>query len=95
MQLKITGHHVEITPALNDYVTNKFSKLEQYLEKINQTNVVLKVEKIQHIAEATLYVNGGELHAHAEQQDMYAAIDILVDKLARQLNKYKEKLKQH
>ncbi len=95
MQLNITGHHVKITEALREFVTTKFAKLEQYFDRINQVYVVLSVEKVKQIAEATVHVNGGELHASSEQEDMYAAIDILVDKLARQLNKHKDKLKQH
>jgi putative sigma-54 modulation protein len=95
MQLNITGHHVEITEALREFVTTKFAKLEQYFDRINQVYVVLSVEKVKQIAEATVHVNGGELHASSEQEDMYAAIDILVGKLARQLNKHKDKLKQH
>lgn len=95
MQLNITGHHVEITDALRDFVTTKFAKLEQYFDRINKVYVILNVEKIQHIAEATIHVNGGELHATSEHADMYAAIDGLIDKLARQLTKHKDKLKQH
>lgn len=95
MQLNITGLHVETTDALREFVTTKFAKLEQYFDRINQVYVVLSVEKVKQIAEATVHVNGGELHASSEQEDMYAAIDILVDKLARQLNKHKDKLKQH
>jgi len=94
MQLNITGQRVDITDALRDFVTAKFSKLEQYFDRINQVYIVLKVEKVQKIAEATIHVNGGELHATSEAGDMYAAIDLLVDKLARQLNKHKDKLKQ-
>jgi len=95
MQLNITGQSVEITDALRDFLNTKFAKLEQYFERINQVYIVLKVEKVAQIAEATLHVNGGELHASAEGQDMYAAIDGLIDKLARQLTKHKDKLKQH
>lgn len=95
MQLNITGHHIEITPALREFVNTKFAKLEQYFDRINQINVVLKVEKVEQIADATLFVNGGELHATSKSEDMYAAIDLLIDKLARQLNKHKDKLKQH
>lgn len=95
MQLNITGHHIDITEPLRDFVNGKFAKLEQYFDRINQVNVVLRVEKVQQIAEATLHVNGGELHATSEATDMYAAIDLLIDKLARQLNKHKDKLKQH
>ncbi|MEA1062532.1 ribosome hibernation promoting factor [Apirhabdus apintestini] len=95
MQLNITGQNVEITDALRSFINTKFSKLEQYFERINQVYIVLKVEKVAHLADATLHVNGGELHASAEGQDMYAALDGLLDKLARQLNKHKDKLKQH
>ncbi|WP_370560386.1 ribosome hibernation promoting factor [Edwardsiella tarda] len=95
MQLNITGHHLEITDAIRQFVSEKFAKLEQYFDQINQVNVTLSIEKVDHIAEATVFINGGELHASAEQEDMYAAIDVLIDKLARQLNKHKDKLKQH
>ncbi len=95
MQLNVTGQNVEITDALREFLDKKFAKLEQYFERINQVYIVLKVEKVTHVADATLHVNGGELHAGAEGQDMYAAIDGLIDKLARQLNKHKDKLKQH
>ena len=95
MQLNITGHNVEITPAMRDFVTTKFSKLEQFFDRINQVYIVLKVEKVTQIADANLHVNGGEIHASEEGQDMYAAIDGLIDKLARQLTKHKDKLKQH
>lgn len=95
MQLNITGQHVEITQPLRDFLTEKFAKLEHYFDRINQVYIVLKVEKVTQIADATLHVNGGELHATSEDKDMYAAIDGLVDKLVRQLNKHKDKLKQH
>ena len=60
MQLNITGHNVEITEAMRDFVNTKFAKLEQYFERINQVYVVLKVEKVTHIADANLHVNGGD-----------------------------------
>lgn len=95
MQLNITGQHVEITDPLRDFVNNKFAKLEHYFDRINQVYIVLKVERVMQVAEATLHVNGGELHATAEAVDMYAAIDGLIDKLSRQLTRHKDKLKQH
>lgn len=95
MQLNITGQHVEITPALREFVNTKFAKLAQYSDRITQVYIVLKVERVQQIAESTLHVSGGELHATSEADDMYAAIDGLIDKLARQLTKHKDKLKQH
>lgn len=95
MQLNITGQHFDITDTLRAFITTKFLKLEQFFDRINQVYIILKVEKVQKIAEATVYLNGGELHAATEANDMYAAIDLLIHKLTRQLNKYKEKLKKH
>lgn len=95
MQLNLTGQNVEITEPLREFINHKFPRLEHYFEHINQVYIVLKVEKVTQIAEATLHVNGGELHATSEAQDMYAAIDGLIDKLARQLNRHKDKLKKH
>ncbi|ARU92509.1 ribosome hibernation promoting factor [Tatumella citrea] len=95
MQLNITGQQIEITEGLRQFIHTKFARLEHYFEHINQVYIVLKVEKVQQIADATLHVNGGELHATATTDDMYSAIDGLTDKLARQLTRHKEKLKQH
>ncbi len=95
MQINIQGHHIDLTDAMQDYVHSKFQKLERFFEHINTTQVILRVEKVRQIAEATLHVNQAEIHATAEDENMYAAIDSLVDKLARQLNKHKEKLSSH
>ena len=96
MQLNITGHNVEITEALRDFVNTKFAKLEQYFERINQVYVVLKVEKVDaYLRMRPCMSTAGNSMPRAEGQDMYAAIDGLIDKLARQLNKHKDKLKQH
>ncbi|NCB61389.1 MAG: ribosome hibernation promoting factor, partial [Gammaproteobacteria bacterium] len=91
-QINLSGHHIELTDALRDYVTSKFARLERHFEHINNVQVILTVEKLQQIAEAKLNVNGGELFANAEDESMYAAIDALVDKLDRQIVKHKEKL---
>ena len=91
MQLNISGHHVELTEALKEYVSEKFQRLERHFDQISNTNVTLQVEKLRQIAEATVNISGGELHAKAENEDMYAAIDALVDKLDRQILKHKEK----
>jgi putative sigma-54 modulation protein len=92
MQINLSGHHVEVTDALRDYVTSKFSRLERHFEHINNVQVTLTVEKLKQIAEAKLNVNGGEIFATADNDSMYAAIDALMDKLDRQIIKYKEKL---
>ncbi|WP_144823331.1 ribosome hibernation promoting factor [Marinobacter piscensis] len=91
MQLNISGHHVELTPALKDYVTEKFQKLERHFDHISNCQVTLGVDKVRQIADATMHVVGGEINAKAENEDMYAAIDSLVDKLDRQILKHKEK----
>ena len=94
MEFQITGHNIEVTPALRETVEKKLKKLEQLFDRINSIQVVLKVEKVQQIAEATLQLNGAEIHASAEDDDMYAALDLLLDKLSRKLKKHKEKLRQ-
>ena len=91
MNLSISGHHVELTDSLNDYITQKFEKLDRHYDHITQVHVVLNAEKIEHFAEATVHVTGGTLFANACADDMYASIDALVDKLDRQLIKHKEK----
>ena len=95
MQLNISGHHVEITDALRDYVTSKFEKLERHFDNITNTDVTLSVEKLEQKAEANVHVGGADLFAQAINKDMYAAIDSLTDKLDRQLIKHKEKIKAH
>ncbi|NKC00926.1 MAG: ribosome-associated translation inhibitor RaiA [Pseudomonadales bacterium] len=91
MQLSISGHHVELTESLNEYIRHKFEKIDRHYDHITQVHVVLNVEKFEHLAEATAHVTGGELFANANAEDMYASIDALVDKLDRQLIKHKEK----
>lgn len=95
MQINLTGHHVDITPALKQFVDSKFARLERHFDHINNVHVILTVEKIRQTAEATLHVNGGEIFATAESEDMYTSIDKLIDKLDRQVIKHKEKMKQH
>lgn len=95
MQINITGHHVDITPALHAYIENKFERLERHFDKMTNIHVILSVEKERQKAEATIHVNRGDLFADSIQEDMYAAIDDLTDKLDRQLKKHKEKLSEH
>lgn len=95
MQMTISGHHIQVTDPIRDYVTLKLSKLERHYDHINSTAVILSVEKLSQKAEATIHLSGGELFAYAEHEDLYAAIDALSDKLDRQLIKYKEKHRNH
>lgn len=93
MQFNIIGYNVEIIEVLCEFVMIKFVKFEQYFEWINQVYVVLKVERVMYILDVMLYVNGGEIYVSVEGQDMYVVIDGLIDKLVRQLIRYKDKLK--
>ena len=95
MHLDVTGHHVDITEPLRAYVASKLEKLERHFDQVSDVHCILTVEKLRHKAEATVSVNGGKLYADATEEDMYAAIDGLVDKLDRQVRKYKEKMVDH
>jgi putative sigma-54 modulation protein len=95
MQINLSGHHVEITESLREYVASKFTKLERHFDQINNVHVVLNVEKQSQKAEARVSLNGAEVFAMSENSDMYAAIDALIDKLDRQVIKHKEKLTKH
>ena len=92
MQINLSGQHIEITPALRGYVHNKVERLQRHFDNITNLHVVLSVEKLRQKAEATAHLTGVALFADAEHEDMYAAIDALVDKLDRQIIKHKEKL---
>jgi putative sigma-54 modulation protein len=95
MQLNLTGHHLEITPSLRDYVSRKLERLERHFDHVTDIHCVLTVEKLRHRAEATVNIAGGRLFADATEEDMYAAIDGLVDKLDRQIRRHKEKITDH
>ncbi len=95
MQLSLTGHHIEITPPLRAYVNTKMDKIQRHFDNVVDAHCILSVEKLRHRAEATLNLGGGRIFADSVEENMYAAIDTLVDKLDRQVKKYKEKLTDH
>ena len=95
MNLNITGHHVEVTPAINDYVKTKLERVIRHFDNVISVHVILTVEKLQHKAEVTLRVKGKDIHADSIESDLYAAIDTLADKLDRQVVKHKEKVSNH
>jgi putative sigma-54 modulation protein len=95
MQLNISGHHVDVTDPLKEYVQSKFERLQRHYSQITNVDVTLIVEKLIQKAEATVHISGADIFAAAESEDMYAAIDALTDKLDRQLIKHKEKLRSH
>ncbi len=91
MQINVSGHHVDVTPALREYVNTKLSKLQRHFDNITNAQVTLTIEKTIQKAEATVHLAGADLFAACESEDMYAAIDQMADKLDRQLLKHKEK----
>jgi putative sigma-54 modulation protein len=92
MQINLTGHHLEVTQALRDYVHDKLERIERHFENVTSVHVILSVEKLRRKAEATIHVAGNDIFADAVDGDMYAAIDALTDKIDRQIKKHKEKL---
>ena len=95
MKIQITGRHLEVTSALKTYVEEKLSKLDHHFDHILDLHVVLHVEKDSHFAEARMSIPGDDIVAKAEGENMYVAIDLLRDKLDRQVVKHKQKLKSH
>lgn len=93
LPIQITGHNIEITQTLNEFVNNKFNRLAKHSKKITRIHVILNVEKLRQIAEATIHIPNMEICAKEESEDMYKSIDGLIDKLVNQLEKYKEKEK--
>ncbi|NIA26729.1 MAG: ribosome-associated translation inhibitor RaiA [Desulfobulbaceae bacterium] len=95
MQLNVSGHHIEVTESLREYVESKIEKIERHFDLVSDVSCILTVEKLRHKAEATANVNGGTIYVDNTEEDMYAAIDGLVDKLDRRVRKYKEKAVDH
>jgi len=95
MNLTITGHHVDVTPAIHDYVTSKLDKITRHFDQVIDVKVILSVEKLVQKAEVSVHMRGNDVFVQSEDADMYAAIDSLVDKLDRQILKHKEKSGSH
>jgi putative sigma-54 modulation protein len=95
MQLNVSGHHVNVTDSLRGYVESKIERLERHFDLVSNVHCILSVEKLRHKAEAKVNVNGDTIFAETTEEDMYAAIDSLVDKLDRRVRKHKEKMVDH
>ena len=95
MQLNVSGHHIEVTESLRSYVGTKIDKIARHFDLVSDVQCILTVEKLRHKAEAKAKVNGGMIYCDHTEEDMYAAIDGLVDKLERRVRKYKEKMVDH
>lgn len=100
MNLKISGHHLELTPSLREYVESKLERITRHFDNVIDINVILAVDASsekdkRQRAEINLHMRGKDLHVESEAQDMYAAIDLLMDKLDRQVLKHKSKIQDH
>jgi len=95
MNLSIQGHHIDVTPALREYVKTKLDRIRRHFDQVIDVSAVLGVEKLQQKAEVTLHVKGKDLFAEAVDTDLYAAIDLLADRLDRQVLKHKNKRQDH
>ena len=91
MNLHLTGHHVEITPAIRDYVVSKLARINRHFDHVIDVNVIMTVEKLDQKIEASVHLSGKDIHVQAHENDMYAAIDQLIDKLDRQVIRHKER----
>ena len=95
MNLQISGRRLDITPAIHDYVTEKIERTIRHFDNLIDAGVVLSVDKLEHKAEVTVHLAGKDIFVEAAAETMYAAIDILVDKLDRQMQKHKEKVQDY
>jgi putative sigma-54 modulation protein len=94
MNLNVSGHHLEVTPAIRTYVRSKLERVTRHFDHVIDAHVILTVDKLLQKAEVTLHVRGKDLHCESQESDLYAAIDLLADKLDRQVLRYKGKLQE-
>ena len=92
MNLSVSGHHLDVTPAIQKYVRSKLERVTRHFDHVIDAHVILTVDKLRQKAEVTLHVSGKDLHCESVEDDLYAAIDLLADKLDRQVLRYKDKL---
>jgi putative sigma-54 modulation protein len=100
MNLTISGHHLELTPAIREYVQTKLERIKRHFDHVIDVAVILAVEKLpekekRQKAEINLRLRGNVIHVESFAEDLYAAIDCLIDKLDRQVLKYKTKIQDH
>ena len=95
MNLNITGRHVEVTPAIRDYLSSKLDRVIRHIDNVTSVTVTLSVEKLKQKVDVTLHVRGKDIFVESEDADLYAAIDAMTDKLDRQVQKYKQKMTDH
>ena len=95
MNVQVSGHHVEVTPAIRDYVLSKLERVQRHFDQVIDINVILSVEKLRQKAEISVHMRGKDIHVESDDADLYAAIDLMMDKLDRQIIKHKQKAYAH
>lgn len=95
MNLTVSGHHVAVTPAMRSYVQAKIERVTRHFDHVIDVNVILSVQKLRQKAEVTVHVRGKDIHAETDNEDLYAAIDLLADKIDRQILRYKDRVRAH
>src|SRR3972149_10677889 len=95
MNVQVSGHHVEVTEAIHDYVLAKLERVQRHFDHVIDINVILSVQKLTQKAEISLHVRGKDIHVESDDEDLYAAIDLMMDKLDRQIIKHKQKAYSH
>ncbi len=95
MNLSITGHHLDVTPAIREYIQSKIARVIRHFDHVIDTQVMLSVEPLKHRAEITMHLRGKDIHCEAIEENLYAAIDVLIDKVDRKVIQYKNRTQNH
>jgi putative sigma-54 modulation protein len=95
MQLTITGHQLEVTDPIRDYIENKFARIKRHFDQVLNVHVIISVEKLRHKSEATMHIGGRDFFAESTEDHLYKSIDLLVDKLDKQIRRHKDKKTDH
>ncbi len=95
MNLSITGHHLDVTPAIREYIHTKMARVLRHFDHVIDTQVMLSVEPLRHRAEITLHVRGKDIHCEAIEENLYASIDLLIDKIDRKVIQHKDRTQNH
>lgn len=95
MNVQVSGHHVEVTQPIRDYVLSKLERVQRHFDQVIDINVILSVQKLRQKSEITVHMRGKDIHVECDDEDMYAAIDLMMDKLDRQIIKHKQKAHAH
>lgn len=95
MNVQVSGHHVEVTQSIRDYVLSKLERIQRHFDQVIDINVVLSVQKLRQKAEISVHMPGKDIHVESDDADLYAAIDLMMGKLDRQIIKHKDKTFAH